>query len=138
MTDIFSPDKRRAIMSAVQSKNTSPELIVRKMVFSSGYRYRLHDVKLPGNPDLVFAGRKKVIFVNGCYWHRHNCSKGRSMPKTREDFWKRKFETNVKRDTRNRRDLKKMGWDVLVVWECQTKSSKEDILRRKIICFLEH
>ncbi len=138
MTDIFSPDKRRAIMSAVHSKNTDPEMIVRKMLFSSGYRYRLHDGKLPGNPDLVFASRKKAIFVNGCYWHRHNCSKGRSTPKTREDFWKDKFEANIQRDARNKKYLKKMGWDVLVVWECQIKRSKEDFLLVKLIGFLEH
>ena len=108
-------------MSLIRSKNTSPELLVRKIVFGMGFRYRLHDHSLPGSPDLVFAGRKKVIFVHGCFWHRHssrNCRLAR-IPKSRIDFWLAKLNANRIRDTRNRRKLRAQGWEVMSVWECQ-------------------
>lgn len=137
MTDVFSASKRSEIMSSIHGKDTKPELIVRKMLHGLGYRYRLHDKKLPGNPDLVFSGRRKVIFVHGCYWHRHNCRKGKSFPETREAFWNRKFEDNKRRDLANRRKLRKSGWDVLTIWECQTRPSKQPALARRINRFLD-
>jgi DNA mismatch endonuclease (patch repair protein) len=108
-------------MARVQSKNSRPELFVRKLVFSFGYRYRLHMRNLPGCPDMVFVGRRKVIFVHGCFWHRHsNCALAR-MPKSRLDFWMPKLQANKQRDQRNRRLLTRSGWKVLTVWECQLR-----------------
>lgn len=109
-------------MSRVRCKDTKPEMVVRRLVHSLGYRYRLHKRTLPGRPDLVFAKRRKVIFVHGCFWHRHpvDCPLTRT-PKTRLEFWKPKFEENRRRDLVNQAKLREMGWDFLVVWECQLK-----------------
>lgn len=108
-------------MAAVHSKNTKPEMVVRKLVFGMGYRYRLHSAKLPGKPDMVFPGKCKVIFVHGCFWHRHKGCRYATSPKTRVDFWEGKFAANVARDKRTERELKKLGWSVLTVWQCQLK-----------------
>lgn len=108
-------------MSKVPGKNTGPEMVVRRLTHRMRYRYRLHAKGLPGRPDLVFPSRHKVIFVHGCFWHRHRCPSGRETPKSRMDFWVPKLERNRQRDAENRRRLRRMGWDVLVVWECQTK-----------------
>jgi len=134
--DNLSEGQRRYCMSRIKSKNTNTEMVVRGLVHGLGFRYRLHDTKLAGNPDVVFAGRRKVILVHGCFWHRHNCKKGRSMPATRIEFWRRKLEGNEARDKRNMRELRKMGWKVLVVWECQTKKNPEKLAER-IVKFLE-
>jgi DNA mismatch endonuclease (patch repair protein) len=112
-----------------------PEMFVRRFIFALGYRYRLHARDLPGCPDLVFRQRKKVIFVHGCFWHRHaNCSIAR-MPKSRLDFWKPKLEGNRKRDEKNRRTLSREGWKVLTLWECQLKNPAR--LERRIRRFLD-
>lgn len=112
-------------MSRVRSKDTSPEMTVRRLVHAAGYRYRLHGRGLPGTPDLVFAGRRKVIFVHGCFWHRHkHCALAR-LPKSRLAFWLPKLEENRKRDIRSRARLRKMGWSVLTVWECELKKVKK-------------
>lgn len=108
-------------MAAVHSKNTKPELLVRKLVFGMGYRYRLHSSKLPGKPDMVFPGKCKVIFVHGCFWHRHRGCRYATSPKTRVEFWERKVTANVARDKRTEKELKKRGWTVLTVWQCQLK-----------------
>jgi DNA mismatch endonuclease (patch repair protein) len=121
-------------MAAVHSKNTKPELVVRKLVFGMGYRYRLHSAKLPGKPDLVFPGRHKVIFVHGCFWHRHKGCRYATSPKTRVDFWEAKFDANVARDKRTNRELKELGWSVLTVWQCQLKEPEK--LARKLDDFL--
>jgi len=134
MTDQFTPEKRREIMRAVHSKDTSPEMCVRRLVHGLGYRYRLHVRALPGSPDLVFVSRRKVIFVHGCFWHRHTCRNGRSMPSSRVAYWQAKFERNRKRDQRNRRNLRKAGWAVLVLWECQLKDPER--LAERITVFL--
>jgi len=106
-------------MALVRAKDTGPELAVRRLVHGQGYRYRLHRRDLPGTPDLTFPGLGKVIFVHGCFWHRHKgCSLAR-LPKSRVDFWLPKLEGNAKRDTRNVRALRQMGWSVLTVWQCQ-------------------
>lgn len=136
MVDNFSPAKRRAIMQAVRGKDTKPELIVRRLVFSLGFRYRLHDSALPGKPDLVFKAKRKVIFVHGCYWHRHTCNRGRSFPAESREFWSAKFSKNKKRDAEVRRALLAIGWSVLVVWECQAKPTKSATLGRRINSFL--
>jgi len=122
--DRVTKEKRSEIMSRIRGKNTSPEMIVRKLVFSLGYRYRLHGRNLPGKPDLVFAGRKKVIFVHGCFWHMHNCRKG-TTPESNKDFWLPKLERNKARDTDNLNKLDEMGWKVLVIWQCQLKDIQE-------------
>ena len=123
MADVFSRRKRSEIMRAVRGRDTTPERVVRKLVWSLGYRYRLHVGSLPGCPDLVFPSRRRVILVHGCFWHRHSCKDGRSMPASRVDYWQAKFERNRMRDRKSRRALTRLGWRVLVVWECQTKKS---------------
>lgn len=125
MTDHVDRKTRSLIMAAVRSEDTKPELAVRKIVHAMGYRYRLHDRKLPGRPDLVFVSRCKAIFVHGCFWHRHTGCRYATSPKTHVAFWKAKFSYNVARDRRNRRELKKMGWVVLTVWQCELKNPKK-------------
>lgn len=121
MADTLSTHERSVRMSRVKGKDTRPELQVRRLVHRMGYRYRLHRRDLPGKPDLVFAGRRAVIFVHGCFWHRHadpSCRLAR-MPKSRRDFWGPKLEANRARDERNRMALESAGWLVLEIWECQ-------------------
>ncbi|WP_262532982.1 very short patch repair endonuclease [Agrobacterium tumefaciens] len=108
-------------MSRVKSKDTTPEMAVRRLLHSMGYRYRLHGGKLPGKPDLVFAGRKKVVFIHGCFWHGHNCKRGARVPSTRQEYWLAKVSRNQERDSRNVSSLEQAGWDVLTVWECELK-----------------
>lgn len=120
--DTLTPSQRRISMSHNRGKGTSPEADVRRLVYSFGYRYRLHRRDLPGCPDLVFSAKKKVIFVNGCFWHRHSCRKGRSTPATRVEFWQKKFEGTKARDAKNKRLLLKAGWSVLVIWECELRN----------------
>lgn len=116
--DTVTPEKRSQIMSRVRCKDTKPEMIVRRLVYGMGYRYRLHG-KMPGKPDLVFKSRKKVIFVHGCFWHNHESCKLARMPKSRVKFWSEKLEANRERDLRNQEKLRNLGWHVHVVWECQ-------------------
>lgn len=118
--DTRTPDQRRRIMQAVKSKNTKPELIVRRLAHAMGYRFRLHRKDLPGKPDLVFPARRKAIFVHGCFWHWHGCSKGQ-LPKSRLDYWQPKLAKNVERDRTKQEQLEALGWGVLVVWQCETK-----------------
>lgn len=122
-------------MSLVRSKNTKPELAVRKLVFSMGYRYRLHSVGLPGKPDLVFRVRKKAIFVHGCFWHRHEGCKKATIPSSHIDYWLPKFAKTVERDREHLNSLGALGWKTLVVWECELKDA--DALASKIRTFLE-
>lgn len=108
-------------MSRVRGKNTAPEFVVRGLAHALGYRFRLHRKDLPGSPDLVFPSRHKVVFVHGCYWHRHPGCRRASTPGTRRDFWEAKFARNVERDARKERELRQAGWDVLTIWECETR-----------------
>ena len=125
---------RSELMSRVRGKNTKPEIVVRQTAHRLGFRFRLHRRDLPGSPDLVFPSRKKVIFVHGCFWHRHSgCSKA-STPKTRTDFWITKFEANVRRDSRSIEALEALGWKVCVIWECET--SDYHLLEFKLKAFL--
>jgi len=121
MADVFSRRKRSQIMRAVRSQDTKPEMVVRKLAWRLGARYRLHVRRLPGCPDLVFATQRKVIFVHGCFWHRHSCLDGRSMPASHVNYWRQKFDRNRARDSKYRRQLCRMGWRVLTIWECQTR-----------------
>ena len=109
-------------MAAVKSKDTTPEMIVRRLVHALGYRYRLHDASLPGTPDLVFRRRRKVIIVNGCFWHRHRGCKNCTTPTNNRKFWVEKLEGNAARDKRNRLALRKLGWKTFVIWECQIEN----------------
>lgn len=110
-------------MRRVASKDTKPELFVRRLVFSMGYRYRLHTRKLPGAPDLVFPSRRKVIFIHGCFWHRHRGCRRATFPATNVDAWRTKFDATIKRDKRNRRRLTSSGWQYQVIWECSLKET---------------
>lgn len=112
---------RSDIMSRVRSKDTRPELLVRRLIHSAGFRYRLHVRDLPGRPDLVFSRRKKVIFVHGCFWHSHIGCQHARIPKSRTDFWLAKLGANKARDERNLRALDEAGWTVLVLWECELR-----------------
>ncbi|AYV45183.1 very short patch repair endonuclease [Caulobacter flavus] len=125
MVDRISPERRSWLMARVKGQNTLPEIIVRRMAHSLGYRFRLHVRELPGSPDLVFPRRRAVVFVHGCFWHRHDGCRKATSPKSREDFWNEKFERNVARDRRVKSELELMGWRVLVVWECETRDPEK-------------
>lgn len=127
MADIKSKEARSKNMSAIKGKNTKPEVIVRKYLFSQGLRYRKNVSKLPGKPDIVLKKYKTVVFINGCFWHLHNC-KYFVWPKQNADFWKSKILGNVERDKHNYNALIAGGWQVLIVWECQLKQSREETL----------
>lgn len=119
-TDVLSPEQRSKCMSRIRAKNTSPEIVVRRLAHRLGFRFVLHQRDLPGTPDLVFSRYRKIIFVHGCFWHRHTCRFGRPKPKQHAAFWARKLKGNVERDKINLRELRKQGWKVMTVWECQT------------------
>ncbi len=121
-TDVFSVEKRQAIMRAVKSRDTTPELIFRKALFAEGLRYRLHDKTLPGKPDLVLPKFKAVIFVHGCFWHGHDCPRGARVPKSNTEYWLDKIARNKARDKRNITALEDAGWRVRIVWECSVKN----------------
>jgi DNA mismatch endonuclease (patch repair protein) len=123
-------------MRAVRSRDTTPEMIVRRAATALGYRYRLHKAELPGKPDLVFGRRRKVIFVHGCFWHGHNCPRGARTPKTNADYWCAKIGRNVARDQENVTALERAGWRVLTIWECSTGSSQRAALARTLESFL--
>jgi DNA mismatch endonuclease (patch repair protein) len=126
--------KRRALMARVRHQDTKPELIVRSFLHRSGMRFRLHRSDLPGTPDIVFPALRKIILVHGCFWHRHKGCARTTSPKTRNSFWLAKFEANIARDRRVQRHLRKLGWRILIVWECETRN--ENGLKRKLQRFL--
>lgn len=138
MMDTLSRAARSERMSRVRGKNTRPEMVVRRLVHGMGFRYRLHGKDLPGTPDLVFPSRRKVIFVHGCFWHRHDDStcKLARLPKSRLEFWGPKLEANARRDAEHIDQLTAMGWDVLTVWECGLANAS--LLKDKIRSFLRH
>lgn len=121
-TDVFSKEKRSEVMRAVKGKDTKPEVALRKALFALGYRYRLNVKGLPGKPDLVFPKHRTVIFVHGCFWHGHKCKRGARTPKSNTDYWLEKIARNKRRDKKNAAALKKLGWRVITVWECELKS----------------
>lgn len=134
--DTLTVDERSERMSRVRGKNTAPELTVRRLIHGLGYRFRLHRRDLPGTPDLVFPGRRKVIFVHGCFWHRHpdpDCRLAR-MPKSRQEFWGPKLEGNRARDIRKEAALVEAGWDVMTIWECELRDAAS--LSNRIRTFL--
>ena len=119
--DTLTKDRRSWNMSRIKSKDTVPEMRVRSALHHAGYRFRLHVKDLPGKPDIVLSKYKTVIFVHGCFWHRHKGCSNATMPSTNQDFWKEKFSQNVKRDKREQLKLKRLGWKVIVIWECELK-----------------
>ena len=126
--DTMTKEQRHRNMSHIKSKNTSLEILVRKRLFRDGFRYRINVSNLPGKPDIVLPKYHTVIFVNGCFWHRHNC-KLATMPKTHVDFWKRKFEQNLKNDLANHKKLRNLGWHVIILWECEIKEDFEQLMK---------
>lgn len=122
-------------MQAVRSKNTRPELLVRRLLHANGYRYRLHSKKLPGCPDLVFPGRKKVLFIHGCWWHGHDCQRGSRVPKTNVVYWTKKVVRNRNRDADSRKQLEAEGWKVLAIWECQLNDESSVLMQ--LVQFLD-
>lgn len=133
MTDVFTKKKRSSIMSRITGKHTLPELRVRKALYSIGIRYRLHDKKLSGHPDIVISKLKTVLFVNGCFWHQHKNCKRSTIPKTNREYWLPKLKRNIEKQTEDFRKLKKEGWKIAVVWECQTKNQNKLELRLRRI-----
>ena len=134
--DVVTPDRRSENMRNIRSKGMKPELVVRKLTHGMGYRYRLHRKDLPGKPDLVFLGRKKAIFVHGCFWHQHpstSCKIVR-LPKSNQDYWLPKLRKNTAKDVAVREQLHNAGWRSLIIWECETKNGEK--LRKKIAKFL--
>ena len=135
MVDTVTAQVRSRIMAAVKSKNTKPELAVRRLLHGLGYRYRLHRKDLPGRPDLIFPSRRKVVFVNGCFWHGHEqCPKAR-LPASNKEYWIAKLKRNKERDKRNFALLKEGGWMSIAVWECEL--SDPDAVAQKLVAFLE-
>ncbi|MBX3492526.1 MAG: DNA mismatch endonuclease Vsr [Parvibaculum sp.] len=133
MADTRTPTQRSAIMRAVGSRDTKPEIVVRRLAHRLGYRFRLHVKNLPGKPDIVFPRLGKIVLVHGCFWHGHRCRYGR-LPKSRLDFWEPKIEANRVRDKRTLKSLRFLGWQVLVVWQCQTKDLEK--LEKRLDDFL--
>lgn len=123
-------------MSHISGKNTKPEIIIRSIAHSLGYRFRLHKKDLPGKPDIVFPKYKKVIFVNGCFWHGHKNCKRSKLPETNKTFWRNKIEGNKKKDKSNYIRLKKLGWDHMIIWQCKIKASEVDKIKNKIELFI--
>ena len=119
--DKISAERRSENMRAIRNKDTTPELVVRRLVHAMGYRYRLHRPDLPGKPDLAFGPRQKVIFVHGCYWHGHGCKVGGAGAKSNREYWGPKISGNKARDRKRLRELTRMGWKVLTIWECETR-----------------
>ena len=136
MPDTLTTAQRRHCMSQVKGRNTEPEIVLRRWLWSKGFRYRLHATKLPGKPDIVFPGKKKVIFVHGCFWHKHDCGHF-SWPKSNAEFWKKKIQGNVKRDRRNAKAIIQAGWKSFAVWECELKKEVSQHLQKKVIQFLD-
>lgn len=136
MTDVHDPQIRSYNMSQIKGKDTKPEIIMRKTLWAEGYRYKLHHRKLPGKPDIVFPGRKKVIFINGCFWHKHDCQYFK-WPKSNVQFWETKINQNVIRDKKNYQTLADLGWQSLIVWGCEFKKDNFEKLIAKVKEFLD-
>ena len=138
MADVHSPETRSYNMSRIHGKDTKPEEKVRKYLFSQGFRYRKNDKRLPGKPDIVLPKYKTVIFVNGCFWHKHEGCKYFVWPKTNEDFWRAKILANVSRDQKNMKLLSELGWNVIVIWECELKKQHFSITMDILVAHLQN
>ena len=133
--DTLSPAERSERMARVKSRDTGPERSVRRLLTSLGFRYRLQYEKVPGRPDIAFPGRRKVIWVHGCFWHRHSGCKKATLPKSRQDFWLSKLEANRRRDAAVQAEAVRLGWRTLVVWECELR--RPDDLSKRLLCFVD-
>jgi len=134
MTDVLTPEQRRRCMAAIRGKDTKPELLVRSIAHRLGYRFRLHRRDLPGRPDLVFPSRRRVVFVHGCFWHQHPGCRFATRPATRASFWAAKLDGNRDRDGRMQAELEGLGWQVLTIWECETR--KLEAVGARLAAFL--
>src|SRR5690606_20085781 len=133
MSDIFSSKKRSEIMSKISGKETKPEILVRKYLFANGFRFRKNVKTLPGKPDIVLPKYKTIIFVHGCFWHGHKDCKKSKLPETRKEFWTSKITNNIERDQGNKEELKKLGWNIIVIWECELKNIKLQSIRLNLL-----
>lgn len=138
MTDILSKEQRKRCMSKIKSKDTKPEMLVRRFLFSQGFRFRLHRKDLPGNPDIVLPKYKTVIFINGCFWHGHKDCKFATIPETNRDFWLNKISGNVIRDNESVEKLSQLGWKVIVIWQCELKPKVKDQTLDQLITKLQN
>lgn len=127
--DVFSPEQRSEIMAKVRSQDTKPEVLVRSLIHRMGFRFRLHNKHLPGNPDIVLPRHKKIVFVHGCFWHQHEGCPHAARPASNIAYWNKKLDGNVRRDKANLEKLAALGWRVLVIWECETRNREQLILR---------
>lgn len=132
--DVFSRHERSRIMAGIKGKNTRPEIIVRSLLHRMGYRFRLHRTDLPGKPDIVLPRHRKIIFVHGCFWHGHKGCPKSKRPQTNRKFWNRKLDGNIRRDAETLSDLRKLGWNVLIVWECEVKDV--ELMEEKLKSFM--
>jgi DNA mismatch endonuclease (patch repair protein) len=123
MADVFDARQRSAVMRAVKSRDTAPEMKVRRAAHALGLRFRLHRADLPGKPDLVFPAKRTAVFVHGCFWHGHTCPRGARLPKTNRNYWQAKISRNMARDKASLTALKKLGWKVRIIWECETREA---------------
>lgn len=137
MPDVFTPEKRSWVMSRVKNRNTTPEKRVRSLLHRLGFRFRLHHKKLLGHPDIMLPKYRKVVFVHGCFWHGHDCPRAK-RPATNQEFWNEKIEKNRERDDESLRKLKELGWDSLVVWQCETRDRDTATLAARLRDFLSH
>lgn len=128
MSDIYSKSKRSDIMSKISGKETKPEILVRKFLFSRGYRFRKNVKELPGKPDIVLPKYKTAIFIHGCFWHGHSCQRG-SLPESNREFWKEKINKNIERDSQNILQLEEKGWSVIIIWQCEMKNKEDKEIR---------
>ena len=133
MADVHSKEIRSFNMSQIKGKNTKPEILVRKFLFANGIRYRLHDKRLPGKPDMVFPKYKKVVFIHGCFWHGHEGCRYYSIPKTRTEWWTAKIKGNTDNDMKAFAGLTEKGWNIFTVWECELKKNQYDITLKQLI-----
>lgn len=135
MADVFTKKKRSEVMSKIRATNTKPEIIVRKFLFANGLRFRTHQKKLKGSPDIVLKKHNTVVFVHGCFWHGHESSRCKiaRMPKTNKKFWETKIVNNQQRDLRNKRELKKLVWKMITVWECDLRSKRKDKILQSVV-----
>lgn len=136
MVDVVDPATRSRIMSRIRGKDTCPELVLRRALHARGFRFRLHDRRLPGSPDLVLPRYGAVCFVHGCFWHRHQGCRFATTPATRPEFWQAKFDATLARDRRNRRRLLEFGWRIAIIWECTLKKGGEDRVTSELDCWL--
>lgn len=138
MADVLSGEQRHKCMSHIKSKDTKPEVLVRRFLFANGYRFRLHRKDLPGKPDIVLPKYKVAIFINGCFWHGHKDCRFATIPVNNREFWKSKIEGNVERDQINIAKLENLGWHVIEIWQCQLKPKNKDLTLKKLLLELQH